>query len=290
MPTGIELTRQDVGTDGKGNVTSMPLLVGKPCFGIPAAYLRHGRARSVYVRDSGMSVHNSRCDRCNAHDACVFLAKERLRSLASQDAEFANDLKMWAKGGGITRGGFERASKVPGIKVFNRIASKLASANFKSTNDQQVREYWKERAEKAAIEERGKERYAMRKAWKNMQRLPELTKGLDCGAADRECLLRSAMSGPNPPKYLRRVPDESVERIAAVWWAREFARQTGQALNPSRYARIIIEQRLDGHIIPHGTLRQMVPDDLKRIRQLEADAKYNGGSAIWPKFKHPALI
>ena len=36
-------------------------------------------------------------------------------------------------------------------------------------------------------------------------------------------------------------------------------------------------------------LRDAAKTDLRRIRKLEANAKYNGGTAIWPKFEHPAL-
>ena len=42
MRNGADFGWYDVKTDSAGNVTSMPLLVGRPCFGIITARLRHG--------------------------------------------------------------------------------------------------------------------------------------------------------------------------------------------------------------------------------------------------------
>ena len=43
----------DVVTDGIGNITAMPHLLGKPCFGRPETFFRHGNRTLPYTLSSG---------------------------------------------------------------------------------------------------------------------------------------------------------------------------------------------------------------------------------------------
>ena len=62
-----------------GMVTRMPLVIGRPCFGQPTAFMRHGDGRLIYS-PRRKSWHPTRCGRCPASQACQFVAEERLRS------------------------------------------------------------------------------------------------------------------------------------------------------------------------------------------------------------------
>ncbi len=71
----------DVQTDGLGNITLMPLLHRKPCFGRPEVYLRqHGRKKTIKVYGRDREVAASRCGSCLIAAACKKVVFERIKS------------------------------------------------------------------------------------------------------------------------------------------------------------------------------------------------------------------
>lgn len=281
-----QITRDEVHTDGDGNVIGTPSITEKPCFGIPTAWLRHAHQPPTYVKRLDQKVHNGRCDKCLATDACKKVATERIKSVAKDRPDFRGPLRKWIEAGGLEEGGFAKAFGALGEKGWSAVCYPLDIASFTSTNDPNVRAYWQEREDEAAKKARGKERYRLRQAWKADEELDVLREGLTEGAKEREKLLHAVIKGPDTPRYLTSLPVSSISRLCNVWWAREFARLTGRPINDSQIASVAIDQRrID---MAHSSLRQMVRKDRPRIEKLERAAGYNGGTPIWPRFTHPA--
>lgn len=277
-----------VETDGHGNVVDMPPLAGKPCFGIPTAFLRHGRAPAVYVKRLKERVHNSRCDLCNIRKACKKLVGERARYLAETQPEFHSLIHNWIEAGGLEKGGFAVAHKELGQGAWTRIGHFLQSANFSNSNDAFVAEHWAAKMSQAQKSEEGRARTFFRTAWKHNRQHDVLIEGLDTGRDERLQILDDLLAEHSPLNYLRWIQPGSAERICAIWWGREFLKLTGQTVNPNRIATCLIEKgRALGK--SHAVLRSDAKRDLKAIQRLEASAKYNGGSPKWPKFRHPVL-
>lgn len=293
VPPGVRLNNRttvrefDVKTDDNGNIMRMPVLIGKPCFGIPAALLRHGRAQAQYVRRLKGRTHNSRCDRCKVSDACQKVVVERITTLELSDTKFRASFDAWEGADGLEEGGFQLATDKLGYGAWTLVQSPLRFAEFSSSNDESVSSCWKEAEADAATEAKRKSEWSVRDRWKNGKTLEKLCEGLDMGRAEREAILKAAFLATGQSS-LHGVRSESIQRHGAIWWGREFARLTGQALNPSRIARIAIENRRFTEQ-SHSVLRQAARADLARIRKLESDAAYNQGVPIWPKFRHPAL-
>lgn len=61
-----------------GNITTTPLLFGKPCFGVLTAYLRH-RDTTRMVKGKGR-VPSSRCARCHISEQCKALVHRRVNA------------------------------------------------------------------------------------------------------------------------------------------------------------------------------------------------------------------
>lgn len=288
ISNSVSFERSDVKTDGKGNVISMPPLVGKPCFGIPTAHLRQGRGSDVYVNKLRRTVNGSRCSRCNISDPCNSLVRERIECVLKASAQFRVNLKEWIDAGGGRQGGFDGAYDALGDRAWRVLCYPLHEANFHNANDDEVKQYWREREANAMQQRKGKYQWALRMAWKGKEKLRELFAGLDQGEQERESILRGQLASYKAPAHVKAIPAGSVDRICSVWWAEQFCKATGEALNASRLAQVMIDwDRGEGK--KHNVLRQMVATDLKRIRKLESSAKYNNGVPIWPKFKHPAL-
>jgi hypothetical protein len=221
-------------------------------------------------------------------DACIEVVTRRLAVLAERDAVFAEALDAWVGAGGVEDGGFAVAYEKLGPGAWTKVQSPLRFAGFKSVNDEVVKRRWAELRAMAAQAETRSKRYHLRTRWKDARALVLLVDGLDEGRRERERLLRAALAHAERPSYLRYLPSESIARLGATWWGREYARFTGRPINPSRIARILIENER-GLGRSHSVLRAMVKDDLRRIAKLESSAAYNGGAPIWPKFVHPRL-
>lgn len=58
-----------------GNVTWMPQLNGKPCFGVPTAWLRFGHEQRKYMQGRWIL---SRCEKCKARPGCERVSETRL--------------------------------------------------------------------------------------------------------------------------------------------------------------------------------------------------------------------
>ena len=68
MKSCKKISGEDIQTDGQGNILNMPLLIGKPCFGIPTGYLRERCAPPILA--NGRYFPSSKCHGCKVRAGC----------------------------------------------------------------------------------------------------------------------------------------------------------------------------------------------------------------------------
>lgn len=280
----VKFEVEQVLTDGLGNLTQMPPLLRKPCFGIPTAYLRHSFAAPKYVHRMKKWVHNGRCDRCQISKSCEKVSRERLSYLCQQNSEFRLLFDLWRNSGGLEEAGFAKAFVKLRQRHWTRMVHLLSLCYFESINDVQVTEYWKkEDASKKAIRDRIqlKERKLL---WLEGEDLRGLLNCLQEPTKFRARLLYAASRDDAGPKYIKGIAQSSILMTCRVWCGLQLAKYTGKKENPSSIARCMLNCT-DIDSWSHNVLRSRVKTDMVRIRRLESNAKYNNGHAVWPKFK-----
>lgn len=280
---------KDVKTDGQGNIIEMPRLIGRPCFGIPPAYLRQRFRPDKLDRKSGKMRPASKCARCKIQKACLKVNLERFKAIRTKYPEFKNAVVEWHRAGGLNAGGFPKAFEKLGEAGWRDVCRWPQRMDFTSSNAAAVASYWQEKSNQFSRCAARARAAQVASSWKEGNDLHLLPMGLDRGHQERTVLLRQTISSENVPKYLRRVPIASAERIAYAWWGREFAKLTGQKTNPNRIAKILISYKRNLGI-SESSLRSSVASDLDRIDKLESAAQYNGGAPIWPRFTHPLVL
>ena len=287
MKSCNEILAKDIQTDGRGNIVNMPLLIGKPCFAIPTAYLRERCAPPILVNKRFFP--SSKCDKCKVRPGCHNVVVERAKIVDCLTGSLLSPLREWSDAGGVALYGFDKALERLGPKAWQRIGHAFQKISFVSSNDVAVNQFWDSEKERFAKLRKSAEVKRLQQDWREGRSLTGLITGLHQGRDDRLTILLSILTVGPKPNYLARVYEDAGERIAAAWWAREFAKLTGGKENPNNIANILIGENMNLGI-SQSSLRSTVKQDLYRIKKLEAVAKYNGGVAIWPKFLHPDLI
>lgn len=278
----------DVELDAEGNIIKMPQLDRKPCFGIATAFLRHGRAKHVFVPTMRKLVASSRCDVCKVRSACIKVVTTRMRYISHNHAGFKEALLNWSIHKGFEEEGFHLAYKDLSEKGWRDLYAPMQRFNFTSVNDNYIREYWENYEEKQSAKDKIAERKRTKERWQENASDRDLIQGLDAGMEERRKLLLEAVLSADSPSYIKNIPIESVPRICNAWWGHELAKLTGRKINNSSIATIIRNaRRHDGKSA--NVLRDSVKRDLVRVRRLESNAKYNSNVPVWPKFRHPAL-
>ena len=280
---------QDIETDGAGNILKMPPLIGRPCFGIPTAYLRERCVPPKFVPALKVTMPTSKCIACNAQRACHAVIVERLSYVQSKSGTLVPLLQIWRDEGGFTLNCFQQALDKLGPAPWKNITYALQKFIFLSSNVQAINEYWDAEEKRCVSVARSAAIRIVKAEWRKGDSLSSLTAGLDIGGAERVALLQTILATAATPRYLTYVSAKSIDRIAFAWWGREYAKLTGKKDNPNSIAKILIAANLNLKIC-ESSLRSSVKFDLLIIKKLEAQAKYNGGAPIWPKFSHPALV
>ena len=287
MKSCNKILANDIQTDGRGNIVNMPLLIGKPCFAIPTAYLRERCAPPILVNKRHFP--SSKCHKCKVRPGCHKVVVERAKYVDCLTGSLLPPLREWSDAGGVALYGFDKALERLGPKAWQRIGHAFQKVTFLSSNDVAVIQFWDSEKERFAKLRKSAEVKSLQQDWREGRSLTGLITGLHQGREERLTILLSILTVGPKPKYLARVFRVAAERIAAAWWGREFAKFTGGKENPNNIANILIAENMNLGI-SQSSLRSTVKHDLYRIEKLETVAKYNGGTAIWPKFLHPDLI
>lgn len=281
----------EVQTNGQGDVFRMPLLERKACFGRPERHLRGLFSGRPYIDDDGdQRITETTCTRCEVRSpgvfaACHDLSIERIKS----NAEIEEAANRWLD-----------AIQPPFGRICFRNSLGQLWANYLSTierhggwttvNDDQVKvaqvinaaQKRKQRAMDAKAR-RLRDKIARRGATAAVT--PEIEAALNAERLVRAEGLKKLRSfqGKAPRDMLRftALTDESCDRIANVWWARELlVRLKGEAKG-REIAELL---RLRGKsTLSQGTLKAHVSRDLKRIRDYEQDMP---GGPLWGKWEY----
>jgi len=286
---GIRLARRpvikesDVGFDGEGNTIGQPELIGVPCFGQPACYVRQGSGQELKRFDRYGVLRWTRCGRCTVREACHKVCKRRLDKI--DGAWAAVDGFIGQGGAAALRDKKPRQQVVQAFDAVLRLL--LKRGDFNSVNDLQVIEHY----ERAHAERRRKD--AHRQAAK---RLAKLRAGqLDDGAHEllsrhrlfRESELRQLLATMSSglPQRLRMLNDGSVVATADAWHARVVLIAEQKIVNESAVAGLMIQLHPSRYQRSrHNALRQRVKNDLERADLLERYVPPRRSMPIWPPF------
>lgn len=247
----------------RGNITRMPLLVGRPCFGIPTAFLRY-RRHTRFVKGRG-HIPAGRCTRCNAFEACHRVVETRLRAHPAIDEAWGEWLRYDGPGA-FLRPDF-KGSHVRTLWAY--LYRALDAHPFTSSNDAAVAAEYVRRD----TEEREKDRKRKASARREARRHGVLDASdlarLEQAVKDRRGRLSTASMHPDTPPVLEQVPQASIEDLLEVWLGREVLGRQRLKPNAPGIARWIVATGRRNGSKNHAALSSRVAKDLKRIEVFE---------------------
>lgn len=267
----------EVITDGFGNITAMPLLVGKPCFGIPTAFLKYGGTQMVYVhRDK--SLQPSSCMKCLNRASCERVAKERIENTP----ELMDAIQDWQDKGG--RSGLKRPTKYPKCKVaFEKVTRIVKFTPFRSSNDKAVRDFYEEQKRQFLEKDKLRKRKEREKKIKAGQLDDQTIQWLERERKHRLFRLEAACRDEKLPPKLRHLDHQGVKNTADVWLEKNILElEKGRSSASAIATRLIANGRSNG--LSHNSLRARVSTDLARIKFLEKHKAAAASESVFPVF------
>lgn len=278
-----------IGMNDKGDITRMPPLPWRPCFGQVGAYLRHGGMDLVFNPKNG-SYQKSRCARCDARNACHYVAEKRLRS----SPQIGDAYQNWLAVGGreCTWGAGSSKASTPRLRLRD-LLRELRNAAFKSVNDEYVLATYQSK-----IDER-KQKDAERKRKQRARDSVAMAKTGDVDLATAEVLeahrlVRKAnfeylAATSDAPTRIKRCPPETADFDSLVWVAFQRIALTGAKPNPSSCAAELARMGV-GNDRNQNALRSKVSRSLVRKVELEkTPLPGHQGQMTWPAFSAATL-
>ncbi|WP_338504445.1 hypothetical protein V6R86_10750 [Sphingomonas kaistensis] len=266
----------------RGNITAMPLLVGRPCFGQPTAIMRHGGGARQWSPRSRSWVPD-RCARCAVSEACKYVAAERLRATPEIDDYY----REWVHLGGREATWLNEGPPGTVALVYTKLIRLLTTqVEFTSVNDALVAAHYDGLEEKRRTQEA--ERKRKERAKKSEERAREgkfdeiVLEELSGQMAWRYVAHRSAQAHPQGPSQIKRAKTASLFD-ARTWLAKTRLELRSISTNDSNISRELQAIGFEQHR-PHGALRHAVRRALSRIDLLERTRLPGESSVIWPRF------
>lgn len=274
-----EFKPDDVIRDGNGNILNMPVLVKKPCFGVPSAVFRHGNRDQKFTRPDGSVIYSQKhqCGSCpeGVRSACIETAEERVNS----DPEIRDALKAWLGHCDLYHGG-ELTYTGPASRPWGALKKAIAARGpFMSANDKALQEreaqQMKDNKHKSVEQKRAQRRRA-RQATQSAQSVPskQFLFNLSDERDNRYYALLEVLGKPDQPPSRSKVPASKREATAAItanaWAVRELFSATGQQPNPTKIARYMTENGLNAGT-PFETLKARIKNDLQRADDCSKD-------------------
>ncbi len=253
-----------------GHIERMPLLVGRPCFGIPIAFLRY-RGQVRYTKARGL-LPTGRCRACKAKEACASVVDRRLRSTPSITAAWIE----WLQADGPAEFRKVNFGKSPARRAWNVLCRELARHPFMSVNDSAVVEKYC-LDDQTSLDDDKKRQAKKRMQARRKGDVDMFDRGLlDDAARGRYVRLIAATFHPNCPRPLLRVRLESIQELCDVWLGREILRLEKKKSNAPSIARWIVDTERRNKSVNHAALATRVTRDLKRIAEFE-QIQWDGG-------------
>ena len=226
----------------EGHIRRMPVLIGRPCFGVPTAFLRHGGQNQFFNKRTGQWTL-SRCMRCEVRDACKFVAEERL-------SYEPGILKAWRD---FEHAGGGRAMANPRASTawrtpWNRLKKLLIECGpLESANDELLNNHY----DRLEAEHKQKERDRKARERKKLHAAraaqgkftPEFLSAMNRQRIYRKGRIAEARKHPDAPVRLRKTPHDGPNFDSHVWLAQELLRASQQ--NATAYTVAKELHRLD---------------------------------------------
>jgi hypothetical protein len=262
-------------TDGRGHVSHIPLLVGRPCFGIITAFVRYKNAMRP-VKGRGM-LPASRCADCKLRQSCERLVKERIKAYAPLST--AHD--EWLRAEGPSKFDTPDFERTHVGRLWKRVAEAAADATFTSSNDAAVMKYY-ERLDRDALERDRRRQAAKREQDRRKGKIDsDHLRDLEIAANNRVIDVVDAMTDTRAPRELRLLPIQSLEDMRDVWLGREVVRAERRKWKAPDIARWIEATRRRNDSATFAALCTRVHKDLARIARFER-LTWNGAPLLKP--------
>jgi hypothetical protein len=268
--------------DDRGNIIAMPMLIGRPCFGQPTGFMRHGGGGRQWNPRTRSWVPD-RCGRCAVQSACSFVAGERLRATPQIDAKY----REWAYLGGRESTWPTKGCPGTALVIYRDLVRLLErQVEFKSINDASVVAHYDELGAKHRAQDAARKRRERVNAVLEHARRGEFGQDVN-GALEGQTVWRSvqhrrAQEHPQGPSRIRRASAAALFD-ARAWLAKTRLEVRGVVANDSNVAlemqAIGFEQQRT-----HNALRDAVRRAMSRIDLLERTRLPGESEAIWPRF------
>ena len=248
-----------------GDVTAMPLIVGRPCFGILTAYLRF-RDATKFVNGMGQQPA-SRCWTCKSRTHCDRVVSRRIEAAPAIKEAFEKWLLMQGPTDILKPGWQSRSGS-----AWRRLVAACVAHPFTSTNDALVAAHY------LASDEMSLEADRRRQALKRKRNAsvgaldPGHVQDLKMAQARRANVLVAAVNQARidkVPRALALLPNQSVRELLEVWLARETLMAQKLQARPSAIARWIVDHGLSNFCATPNALATRVTRDLERLKNLE---------------------
>ncbi len=252
-------------TMDNGHIKRMPLVVGRPCFGIMTAYLRF-RAATKFVRGRGQQP-SSRCGSCKIRPECRDVVERRIRS--SLDISSAHQAWLLADGPSdiVT---VDWRSRTGG--KWRRLVTASTADLFESSNDVAVALSYAQQDLLAQEKDRERQRKNRERGRKRGVLDDQHRHDLDIAVARRAVrvveAVREARTAGRPPS-LAKLPNLSVRELLEVWHGREWLRAEKKLASGAAISRWIMETGKSNETANLNALQARVSKDLKRISAFE---------------------
>lgn len=284
----------DVETDGCGNVTSMPLLPKKPCFGRPERFFRALVGSTPWLdKDWERRPGNTPCNTCferspGVYEACLNLSEERVASHPNIQAM----LDDWMRETGDTLGMRAFAGRL-GQRWQKFLEAIIHVGGWSNVNDDQLRVFLQVKSTEDRVRrndirkaKRIRERDLLRGRAKPITAdfLHALDTERDRRALGLKALRLLPVAAGRKMSWLSRMSDATCDRIADVWREREIGKRTGEDLTQREIVRRMFAAGRRHGATSEAVLAARVSEDVKkRLARLEDE---RGGNPIWARWDH----
>jgi len=263
-----------------GNVTRMPPLGGRPCFGNPIAWAVHGVVEYLRTRTG---LQHTRCGRCKARMGCLRVSEARL-SITPEIREAYSNFR--GAGGALALTSTHRgtASRMLG-ELIQRLA---AYGPFTSVNDTYALGWPSMRREelrqKATFRKQRERRRDAAVAFRNHEIPDVLSDWMDRERDHRVNRFGEYCKTGKAPLQVTIDPNGNNDCFTAdVWLVRERLAIKGQSATPYGIAKEM--RKIDrSYDLGFEVLRDRVRKALKRVDLLETTTFPGSADKVWDRF------
>ncbi|WP_293647794.1 hypothetical protein [Sphingopyxis sp. RIFCSPHIGHO2_12_FULL_65_19] len=257
----------DVKTDGDGNIISMPIIAGLPCFADPVKYFAGVfDTPSKRVNARGEIVEQPRgCAGCKSRAACGTTAYGRVMG----DPELHQLHGIWESATQPLTG--KARYKHPTFVAF---AAACTSRAWTSSNDEALPRMKAEKAKQTRQDRRQRQR--------QQRKLPvsvEEIRAAEAACEERMATLAAAALAPGAPVWLRNLPGRTIHLTCDVWLTHRLIelRRRGEVTGGD-ILRAMVEAG-NTYDLPDRSLRSRINEALRRIARLETEPVE---APVWP--------